>query len=121
MSADEEHRPAIPIHPGYTKRSEQRILSMHLQILAGNEVGDAALGVVAGELLAEKLVHNLGVCLLMSGLIPCNGCTDFAKLLVTMHAGMRSCVAMGDFCSPLLEGCVDEAQVGVVVCLGIHA
>ena len=74
-----------------------------------------------GRSLAEQLIHDLGVCLLMPSLVPCNGCTDLAKLLVSMQAGVSGSVSMGDLCGALLERRVDEAEVGVIVSLGVHA
>lgn len=81
---------------------------------------DAGSGSQGGS-LAEKLIHDLGIGLLVTCLVSSDSCADLAELLVSMHAGMGSCVSMGDLGGTLLEGCVDEAQVGIVVCFGIHA
>ena len=74
-----------------------------------------------GDSLPEELIHDFGVCFLMSGLIPSDCRADFPELLVSVQAGMSCSISVGDFGGTFLERCVDEAQVGVVVCFGVHA
>jgi hypothetical protein len=59
--------------------------------------------------LAEELVHNLGVGLLVAGLVSCNGGADLAQLLVAVPTGVGGRVAVGHLCGTLLEGGIDEA------------
>ena len=72
-------------------------------------------------LLAEELINDSGVGALMPSLIRSNGTRDLAQNLVTILLGMSCSCAMGDLGGTLLEGGVDETQVGVVLGLGVHA
>lgn len=69
----------------------------------------------------EELVHNLDVGLFVPRLISSNGGADLAQDLVAVLRCMGRGVSVADLGGPLLEAGVDEAQVGVVLCLGVHA
>lgn len=57
----------------------------------------------------------------MARLVGGNRAADLRQRGVARLGSVARGVAMGDLGGALLEGGVNEAQVGVVVCLGIHA
>ena len=81
-----------------------------------SEDTDEAVGVALQDLRHEGLVG-----LLVTALVAGNDGTDFGQVLVALFAGQLTDVAVADLGGALLEGGVDEATVGVLLCSGVEA